>query len=219
MDAKALLMKLQPVVRFDSHEAFLAHDVRAMTDNASFRLIRADESKQTQGSVIAAHDSGLSAEFLGRDAYQNKMPFMSGDQFCIDLRGPDPFVDKIGDYRQMERDLDPRVRNVVYGRAVEANGRSMMSVHGDVWLQYWYFYLYNDAQFGGRFDLHEGDWEMVQFLARDGVPIAAVYSQHAYAERARYADISHDPIHDCPIVFRAAEVTLRTSSRGCIVRI
>jgi hypothetical protein len=201
LDAKALLTKLQPTVRFDSHEAFLAHDVRAMTDNASFRLMRADDSKQTQGSVIAAHDSGLGAEFLGRDAYQNKMPFMTGDQFCIDLGGPDRFVDKIGDYRQMERDLDPRVRNVVYGRAVGANGESMMSLDGDVWLQYWYFYLYNDAQFGGRFDLHEGDWEMVQFLVHDGVPTAAVYSQHAYAERAKYADISRDPIHDCPIVF------------------
>jgi hypothetical protein len=192
---------LQPVVRFDSHEAFLAHDVRAMTDNASFRLIRAADSTQAQDPLIAAHDSGLSAEFLGGEAYQNKMPFIRGDHFCFDLRGPDQFVDKIGDYRQMERDLDPRVRNVVYGRAVGANGKSVTTVDGDVWLQYWYFYLYNDAQFGGRFDLHEGDWEMVQFLARDGVPITAVYSQHAYAERARYADVSRDPIHECPIVF------------------
>jgi hypothetical protein len=201
VDASALLRELQPVVRFDSHEAFLAHDVRAMTDNASFRLMRAVDSTQRQDPVIAAHDSGLSAEFLGRAAYRNKMPFMRGDHFCIDLRGPDPFVDKIGDYRQMERDLDPRVRNVVYGRAVGANGKGVMSLDGDVWLQYWYFYLYNDAQFGGRFDLHEGDWEMVQFLARDGVPITAVYSQHAYAEQAKYAEVSRDPLHDCPVVF------------------
>jgi hypothetical protein len=201
LDANALLTKLQPVVRFDSHEAFLAHDVRAMTDNASFCLMRADDSKQTPGSVIAAHDSGLSAEFLGRDAYKNEMRFIRGDHFCIDLRSPDQFVDKIGDYRQIERALDPRVRDVVYGRAVGADGESMGSLDGDVWLQYWYFYLYNDAQFGGRFDLHEGDWEMVQFLARDGVPITAVYSQHAYAERAKYADVSRDPIHDCPIIF------------------
>ena len=200
-DANALLTKLQPVVRFDSHEAFLAHDVRAMTDNASFRLMRAVDSTQTQDPVIAAPDSGLSAEFLGSRAYQNKMPFVRGDHFCIDLRGPDRFVDKIGDYRQMERDLDPRVRDVVYGRAVTANGETVMGLEGDVWLQYWYFYLYNDAQFGGRFDLHEGDWEMVEFLARDGVPVTAVYSQHAYAERAKYADVSRDPIYDCPIVF------------------
>jgi hypothetical protein len=101
----------------------------------------------------------------------------------------------------MERDLDPRVRNVVYGRAVAADGKTVTSLDGDVWLQYWYFYLYNDAQFGGRFDLHEGDWEMVQFLARGGVLITAVYSQHAYAEQAEYADISRDPVQDCPIVF------------------
>ncbi|MGN6168930.1 MAG: hypothetical protein ACTHQQ_12295, partial [Solirubrobacteraceae bacterium] len=201
LDANALLTELQPVVRFDSHEAFLAHDVRAMTDNAGFRLMRAADSTQEQDPVIAAHDSGLRAEFLGGDAYQNKLPFMRGDHFCIDLGGPDQFVDKIGDYRQMERDLDARVRNVAYGRVVAADGKTVTSLDGDVWLQYWYFYLYNDAQFGGRFDLHEGDWEMVQFLARDGIPITAVYSQHAYAERARYADISRDPVHACPIVF------------------
>ena len=201
MDADALLRKLQPVVRFDSHEAFFAHDVRAMTDNVSFRLMRDVDSTQTQDSVIAAHDSGLSADFLGRDAYPNKMPFMRGDHLGFDLQGPDPFVDKIGDYRQMERDLDPHVRNVVYGRAVGANGRSVVSLDGDVWLQYWYFYIYNDAQFGGRFGLHEGDWEMVQFLTRDGVPITAVYAQHAYAELAKYANVARDPIHDCPIVF------------------
>jgi hypothetical protein len=201
VDPKTLLTKLQPVVRFDSHEAFFAHDVRAMADNVSFRLMRDVDSTQTKEAVIATHDSGLSAEFLGPDTYPNKMPFVRGDHLALYLGGPDPFVDRIGDYRQLERDLDPRVRNFVYGRAVGANGRSVNNLEGEVWLQYWYFYLYNDAQFGGRFDLHEGDWEMVQFLARDGVPITAVYAQHAYAEQAKYADVSRDPTYDCPIVF------------------
>src|SRR5690348_10103751 len=146
--AHGLLRKLQPVVRFDSHEAFFAHDVRAMTDNVSFRLMRDADSGQRQGSVIATNDSGLRAEFLGREVYANQMPVMRGDHLGFALRGPDPFVDRIGDYRQIERDLPPQVRNFAYGRAVGANGTSVTTLEGDVWLQYWYFSIYNDAQFG-----------------------------------------------------------------------
>lgn len=43
-----------------------------------------------------------------------------------------------------------------------------------------YIYIYNDAPVGGRVDLHEADWEMVQFLiGDDDKPVTAVYAQHA----------------------------------------
>ena len=53
------------------------------------------------------------------------------------------------------------------------------AVRGDdgLWLQYWFFYIYNDAQFAGRVDLHEGDWEMIQLLiGDDDAPVSAVYA-------------------------------------------
>ena len=60
--------------------------------------------------------------------------------------------------------------------------------------RYWFFYIYNDAQFGGRVDLHEGDWEMVQFLIGDSdTPVTAVYAQHAYAERRPWAEVELEP--------------------------
>lgn len=202
-DADQLLRQLQPVLRFDSHEAFFANEIRAMADNASFRLTRKEDRAASGDYVIATHATGLSADFLalrGND-YRNGVPFMDGDHFGLDLKAPDQFADKVGDYRQMERDLAPAVRNYVYGRAVGADGRSVSGLEGEVWLQYWYFYLYNDAQFGGRVDLHEGDWEMVQFLVRSGEPATAVFAQHAYAEEKNWSDVSIEDALRCPIVY------------------
>ena len=113
-----LLRAFRPVVRFDSHGAFFAHDVRAMADNANFRLTRADQAGA--GSLIADHGHGLDLEFLtdGDGQYPNGAAFTAGDHFALALRGSDQFADRIGDYRQTERDLEPQWRNFVYGRAV-----------------------------------------------------------------------------------------------------
>jgi len=198
--ATQLLEQFQPVVRFDSHEAFFADDVAAMADNPSFQLVRRTEGGSSSAAVIERRDDGAGGLNLGfltleQGKYPNGQPFSAGDHFGLDLRGPDAFADKIGDYREMERGLDPRLRNRVYGHAVTHGG--------DTWLQYWYFYLYNDAQFGGRVDLHEGDWEMVQYLIRDGRPLSAVYAQHAYAEIKPWGEVEQDPELGCPIVYSA----------------
>jgi Vacuolar protein sorting-associated protein 62 len=62
---------------------------------------------------------------------------------------------------------------------------------GELALQYWLFYVFNDFN-----DKHEGDWEMIQldFRARTAAEALAVkpdevgYSQHEGAERARFGD-------------------------------
>jgi hypothetical protein len=202
-EAEALLAKLQPVVRFDSHEAFFAHDVRAMADNGNFQLTRDESHVRDPGYVIATHAQGLDIEFLGADAYLNKAPCEKGDHFGLDRRATATAINKVADYRDMERRIDPVLRNFVYGRAVGRDGRSVSSTDGDVWLHYWYFYIYNDANFGSRVDLHEGDWEMVQFLTRDGEPISAVYAQHAYAEQRNYSEVGIDDQLGCPIIYSA----------------
>jgi hypothetical protein len=195
--AQRLLKQFQPVVRFDSHEAFFPDDVAAMADNRNFRLVRKTVAGALPGVIATHYDDrgGLSLGFLTLDGgkYPNGEPFTEGDHFGLDLRGPDAFADKIGDYRQMEQQLDAGLRDRVYGHAVTHDG--------DLWLQYWYFYLYNDAQFGGRVDLHEGDWEMVQFLIREGRPVSAVYAQHAYAELKPWSEVEQDPELECPIVY------------------
>ncbi len=199
--ADELLREYQPVVRFDSHEAFFAHDVRAMADNAGFRLTRADE--KSAGAVIANHGAGLDLAFLAETAgtYPNGAPYEPGDHFGLALTGPELFADRIGDYRAMERALAPEWRNFVFGRAVGPQGEHVISAGGEVWLQYWYFYIYNDAQFGGRVDLHEGDWEMVQLRIDSGTPHSAVYAQHAYAEQHPWERVEQDGRWHCPVVY------------------
>lgn len=190
MDGDELLRRYQPVVWFDSHEAFFAHDVRAMAERCpDFRLERADGT-----DVIATHQDGLNLETLalvdGR--YPNGMAYEAGDHFGLHLDGPDQFATLAGDYRAMERALPAAVRDKLFGRTVTDGGVT--------WLQYWFFYLYNDAQFAGRFDMHEGDWEMVQLrLGDDGTPVTAVYAQHAYAEARPWENLEFEG--DRPIVY------------------
>ena len=202
-EAEVLLAKLQPVVRFDSHEAFFAHEVRAMADNGSFLLARDESHVRDPGYVIATHAQGLDLEFLGGDTYLNKAPYETGDHFGLDLTATGTAINTAADYRDIERRVDPALRNFVYGRAVGRDGRSVSGTDGDIWLQYWYFYIYNDANFGSRVDLHEGDWEMVQFLTRGGEPVSAVYAQHAYAEQRDYAEVCIDDQLGCPIIYAA----------------
>jgi len=62
---------------------------------------------------------------------------------------------------------------------------------GEIALQYWFFYVFNDWN-----NLHEGDWEMIQLVfdaptapaALQTSPVEVGYSQHEGAERAAWDD-------------------------------
>jgi len=62
---------------------------------------------------------------------------------------------------------------------------------GQLALQYWFFYVFNDWN-----NLHEGDWEMIQLVfdastaaqALEQKPVEVGYSQHEGAERAAWGD-------------------------------
>ena len=89
----------------------------------------------------------------------------------------------------------PELNNVVYGHAIEANGR--------LWLQYWLWYFYNDYQLSFALGTHEGDWEMVQFRMDDeaGHPDVAVYAQHRYGEVRPWDKV--EKLGDRPVVYVA----------------
>jgi hypothetical protein len=79
---------------------------------------------------------------------------------------------------------------------------------GQVALQYWLFYVFN--QFN---NLHEGDWEMIQLLfdapdaasALDREPTAVGYSSHEGAERADWGDDKLEVVDGThPVVYPAA---------------
>ena len=60
----------------------------------------------------------------------------------------------------------------VYGRILEKDGR--------IYLQYWFFYIYNDWKRDIQgVNNHEGDWEMIVVeLNQDQTPLRVGYSQH-----------------------------------------
>jgi hypothetical protein len=79
---------------------------------------------------------------------------------------------------------------------------------GELALQYWFFYPFNDFN-----NLHEGDWEMIQlvFGARDArealeqKPVAVGYSSHEGAERADWGDDKLELVDGAhPVVYPAA---------------
>jgi hypothetical protein len=92
----------------------------------------------------------------------------------------------------------PGYANQIYGRAVT-------DTSGALWLQYWFFYYYNNKAFL-FVGLHEGDWEMIQLrLGANDEPDVAAYAQHAGGERCAWSDVEHDtgPDGEVPVVYSA----------------
>jgi hypothetical protein len=52
-------------------------------------------------------------------------------------------------------------------------------------IQYWFFYVFNQ----GKFNNHEGDWEMMQVIVDPGTmePVKASYSQHNYGQQITWS--------------------------------
>jgi VPS62-like protein len=174
------------VLKYDSQESYFADAADTWTDNPGNVLVRAD------GTVIALAGDLLELAFLGPHTYGNGERAARGDAISDPTR----------DYRAQARRLheDPRYANRVYGHAaVGGDGRQ--------WLQYWFFYFYNDYNLIGqlvRGGLHEGDWEMIQLrLDGAGAPDYAVYAQHAGAEGRRWQQVDLLPGTQRPIVYVA----------------
>jgi hypothetical protein len=156
-DTRALLERFQPVLRYDSLEAYFADSAEEWTANPVNRLRRKDGG-----------DGALSLASLGPE-------YPDGA-----TASPDDYIESTRDdysrqYKEL-REAHQEFRNVIYGRAVP-QGDSM-------WLQYWFFYFLNDYQLAWGIDVHEGDWEMIQLRLPRGSdePDAAVYAQHAFCE-------------------------------------
>jgi hypothetical protein len=85
-------------------------------------------------------------------------------------------------------------------------GRAKADSDGRLWLQYWFYYFYNDYNLAGGIGLHEGDWEMAQLrmATHGGEPDLAVYAQHVHAEEASWADVEKLPDNpDTPVIYVA----------------
>jgi Vacuolar protein sorting-associated protein 62 len=188
-DTKALLERHRPLLKYDSNESYFADSAEEWTNWKDNRLLKG-------GTLLAAATPGdgaaqLSLAFLGPDEYADKVAAERTD--LIDCKGDD--------YAKAAHELhqDPRYRNRMYGRAVESKGRW--------WLQYWFFYFFNDFNLIGHLvkaGLHEGDWEMIQLrLGEDEKPDYAVYAQHNGAEVRRWDQVDVVPGTERPLVYVA----------------
>ena len=188
-----LLKRFPPVLRYDSNEQFFADSAAQYTEAPGITLRRAAPARGQPGKVIASAEGAsgvpkLSLEFLGPKVYANADKVEKTDR--IGVRGKN--------YREQYvnlRTARPDLNNVVYGHAIEANGR--------LWLQYWLWYFYNDYQLSFALGTHEGDWEMVQLRmdADADHPDIAVYAQHRYGEVRPWDEV--EKLGDRPVVYVA----------------
>ena len=174
-----LLRRFLPRLRYDSNEQYFADSPAQWTENPG------NELRRTGGELIARAPE-LTLGFLGRETYADGRKVEKGDYIG------DPKRDYRRQYVKL-RIARPELKNRVYGRAVEADGR--------LWLQYWLWYFYNDYSLALGAGLHEGDWEMVQFRLHDDEPDLAVYAQHTHAEKRPWHEVKTLEGH--PLVFVA----------------
>jgi hypothetical protein len=177
-----LLERFKPQLHYDSQEAYFADSAAEMTDNPGNHLRRAN------GDTIASVGSGLTLDFLGSPNYANGQEALDTDR--LGIHGTD-----YGAQYARLRESRPELRNRMYGHAKEDS-------RGRLWLQYWFWYFFNDYHLAADFGLHEGDWEMVQIRLHDGEPDLAVYAQHRFAERRLWSDVMTAPgSPDTPLVY------------------
>ena len=167
------LRRFVPQLLYDSQETYFADSAAEWTDNPA-NVLRREPQTGKDPVILASATPGereekLTLDFLGEVSYANGARAHPGDQIS----------DAPPDYReQYARLRSPRYANVIYARA--ATDRESL-----LWLQYWFWYFYNDERLAFDIGAHEGDWEMIQLrlAGEGGTPDLAVYAQHARAER------------------------------------
>ena len=110
-----------------------------------------------------------------------------------------------------------RVLHEDKGYANRLYGHVVSDGDADVWLQYWFFYFFNDYNLIGPFihaGLHEGDWEMIQIHLTDEQPDQAVYAQHWSPRDATGDRLTSSPRRSGRSSTSPAARTRPTSSRA-----
>jgi hypothetical protein len=191
---QTLLQRYQPVTVLDATEQFPPTGVASFVSDAALET-------QTAPDVWSVVDT---------TPVLRRLPAVAS-RACID-QGLSPC------YRLNQRDctpltgiastvcyhddwLSPAPRSLVYGRSVSHRGQTL--------LQYWYFsyddfYSYDYPPDDLLWQAHEGDWEMVTVLVRNGRPVTVGYSQHCTGERRPWAAVERWQGSTHPVVYVAA---------------
>ncbi|WP_133788604.1 hypothetical protein [Kribbella sp. VKM Ac-2571] len=98
--------------------------------------------------------------------------------------------------------------NAAHPATVYAHVAADPGFPGQLSLEYWFFYVFNDYN-----NTHEGDWESIRLVFDAATPAAALathptavgFSQHGGAERARWGDAKLELVDEThPVVYPAA---------------
>jgi hypothetical protein len=185
-----LLERHRPVLQYDSLESCRADAVETICEFAAPG--RCNTLHRADGTLIAAaapagEEPRLDLDFLG-SIYPSGEAASAGDY--LDECGGSHASDAVT-MRSREGYAD-----LVYGRARHDG-------EGVLWLQYWFFYYYDDRGLLGL-EQHEGDWEMVQLrIGADGAPDAATFAQRLGAERLRWDQVELAEDRLAPVVYPA----------------
>lgn len=188
----ALLERHLPFLKYDSHECYFADSAAEWTDYEANRLQRGDEVLAEAKPAGGDGKPRLSLDFLGAK-YPDGKAAKEGDLISDTRR----------DYAEASGRLHRlgKYANRIYGHFVEDKKRN------ERWLQYWFFYFYNDFNLVGNIigaGRHEGDWEMIQLrLGKDDVPDYAVYAQHKHAGVRHWGQVERLPGGKRPVVYVA----------------
>jgi hypothetical protein len=173
----ALLRRHRPLLQYDSLESFRADSVATICELAGRG--RCNSLHRADGTLIAAaapsgREARLELDFLRGQSYPNGEPVRGGD-----------YLDECGGSHA----ADALAARTLPGHADIVYGRGRRDGEGRLWLQYWFFYYFDDKGLLGL-EQHEGDWEMVQLRLGEGMaPDAATFARHAGAERLSWEEV------------------------------
>jgi RsiW-degrading membrane proteinase PrsW (M82 family) len=159
----------KPVLYFHQEEIFRPQPVDVLLLTARLR--------QTRGTLPDANvlSRVSSAALAGYRDLSYYLDVWLGDNGSSDARNYSALRDRYLAALSPEAGGPPVV---AYAHVVDGEAA------GQITIQYWFFYFYNDW-----FNKHEGDWEMIQVtLDRGGQPQWVVYSQHQGGTRRSWQD-------------------------------
>ena len=199
-DDAALLKRFIPILRYDSQGSFQADSPAILTNRVSGD--EANALKRADATVLATSLGGrkrarLDLDFLGWPEYGDGTKAAASD-----------FLDAVGhDYVLQARDMHhPPLADQIHGH-VARDGDGLR------YLQYWFFYLFNNKAFLG-FGLHEGDWEMVQVrLDESGEPSAMAFAQHDHGQRCAWGVVETKGERPVVYVARGSQASYPTPGR------
>src|ERR1700754_3358190 len=191
-DVGELLARYSPSVQYDSLEAYSADSPATMADCKT--------ATTPHGNVLVHGGHELAAAGAMRREALLDLAFLHGGHYPDAPHttvAADDYIDVVG----KEYIAEAHAMHLLPGMANQVYGHEVRDREGALWLQYWFFYYYNDKAMLGN-GRHEGDWEMIQLrIGAGGEPDVVTYAQHKRGERCAWGDV--ETKEGAPVVYSA----------------